>query len=93
MQVRRLGWAGVEVECDGEMLVIDYVQDKAALTPFLRSPDEASPNRPVRVALRARFSRIFTPTTPIPTRSRLRCGLMHRSSGRNRLRATQTTWC
>ncbi len=43
MQIRRLGWAGVEVECDGETLVIDYVQDKAALTPFLRSPDEAFP--------------------------------------------------
>lgn len=43
MQVRRLGWAGVEVECDGETLLIDYVQDKAALALFLRSPDEAFP--------------------------------------------------
>ncbi|MFD5824102.1 MBL fold metallo-hydrolase [Lentzea sp. NPDC060358] len=31
MRVRRLGWAGVEVEAGGERLVIDYVQD---LTPL-----------------------------------------------------------
>lgn len=29
MRLRRLGWAGVEIECDGETLVIDYVQDKS----------------------------------------------------------------
>ena len=43
MRIRRLGWAGVEVECDGETLVIDYVQDLAPLAPFLRSPDEPFP--------------------------------------------------
>ena len=43
MHVRRLGWAGVEIECDGETLVIDYVQDKTPMAPFLRSPDEAFP--------------------------------------------------
>ncbi len=43
MQIRRLGWAGVEIECDGETLVIDYVQDKLPMAPFLRSPDEVFP--------------------------------------------------
>lgn len=43
MRIRRLGWAGVEVECDGETLVIDYVQDLAPMAPFLRSPDEPFP--------------------------------------------------
>lgn len=40
--MRRLGWAGVEIECAGETLVIDYVQDTSPLAP-LRSPDEPFP--------------------------------------------------
>ncbi len=43
MRLRRLGWAGVEIECDGETLVIDYVQDTAPMAPLLRSPDEPFP--------------------------------------------------
>ncbi len=43
MRIRRLGWAGVEIECDGETLLIDYVQDKSPMAPFLRSPDEPFP--------------------------------------------------
>lgn len=43
MKMRRLGWAGVELECDGETLVIDYVRDKAPMAPMLRSPDEPFP--------------------------------------------------
>lgn len=43
MSMRRLGWAGVELECDGESLVIDYVQDIAPMRPLLRSPDEPFP--------------------------------------------------
>lgn len=31
MRVRRLGWAGVEIEARGERLVIDYVQDLSPL--------------------------------------------------------------
>ena len=43
MRIRRLGWAGVEVECEGETLVIDYVQDTSPMAPFLRGPDEPFP--------------------------------------------------
>jgi L-ascorbate metabolism protein UlaG (beta-lactamase superfamily) len=42
VRMRRLGWAGVEMECDGETLVIDYVQDTSPLAQ-LRSPDEPFP--------------------------------------------------
>ena len=38
MRLQRLGWAGLEIECDGESLVIDYVQDKSPMAPFLRDP-------------------------------------------------------
>ncbi len=43
MRLRRLGWAGVEIECDDEILLIDYVQDTAPMAAFLRSPDEPFP--------------------------------------------------
>ena len=43
MKYRRLGWAGVELECGGETLVIDYVQDKTPLAPVLRRSDEPFP--------------------------------------------------
>ena len=43
MRMRRLGWAGVEIDCGGETLVIDYVQDTAPMAPVLRSPDEPFP--------------------------------------------------
>ena len=44
MRFRRLGWAGVEIECDDETLIIDYVQDKSPMLPLLRSPDELFPS-------------------------------------------------
>ncbi|MEV0505619.1 MBL fold metallo-hydrolase, partial [Streptomyces spectabilis] len=31
MRVRRLGWAGLEIEAGGERLVIDYVRDLSPL--------------------------------------------------------------
>jgi L-ascorbate metabolism protein UlaG (beta-lactamase superfamily) len=34
---RRLGWAGVEIECAGETLLIDYIQDTSQLATILRS--------------------------------------------------------
>lgn len=43
MQMRRLGWAGVEIECDDQTLVIDYVQDKSPMARLLRGPDEPFP--------------------------------------------------
>lgn len=42
VRVRRLGWAGVEIECAGETLLIDYVQDISQL-PMIRNPDEQFP--------------------------------------------------
>lgn len=39
---RRLGWAGVEIEYDGQTLVIDYIRDTSPLVP-LRGPDEPFP--------------------------------------------------
>jgi L-ascorbate metabolism protein UlaG (beta-lactamase superfamily) len=42
IRMRRLGWAGVEIECNGETLLIDYIQDTSSLFP-LRSPDEPFP--------------------------------------------------
>lgn len=40
--MRRLGWVGVEIECDGEPLVIDYSHDISPLVP-LHSPNEPFP--------------------------------------------------
>ena len=44
MRLRRLGWAGLEIECGGETLLIDYVQDTAPMAPLLRTPDEPFPS-------------------------------------------------
>lgn len=43
MRLRRLGWAGVEIESDGETLVIDYVQDKSPMAPLLRNSEVSFP--------------------------------------------------
>ncbi|GAA4199787.1 MBL fold metallo-hydrolase [Pedobacter jeongneungensis] len=42
LRMRRLGWAGVEIECDGEILLIDYIQDTSPLVQ-LRSQQEPFP--------------------------------------------------
>jgi len=42
MRMRRLGWAGVEIEFDNKTLLIDYVQDTSPLVQ-LRSPNEPFP--------------------------------------------------
>ncbi len=39
LRLRRLGWAGVELEFNGETLLIDYIQDTKPLVQ-LRSPQE-----------------------------------------------------
>lgn len=38
MQIHRLGWAGLELEADGETAVVDLFQDGAALAPFVGEP-------------------------------------------------------
>jgi L-ascorbate metabolism protein UlaG (beta-lactamase superfamily) len=42
VRMRRLGWAGVEIECAGETLLIDYVQDISQLA-MMRNPAERFP--------------------------------------------------
>ncbi|MET4138257.1 MBL fold metallo-hydrolase [Pedobacter sp. UYP1] len=39
---RRLGWAGIEIECAGETLLIDYIQDTSQLA-MIRTPNESFP--------------------------------------------------
>ena len=41
-RLRRLGWAGVEIEYDHQTLLIDYIRDTSPLVP-LRSADEPFP--------------------------------------------------
>ena len=43
MRIRRLGWAGVELEASGESLVIDLLQDSSPLTPFVGEPQDELP--------------------------------------------------
>lgn len=42
LKLRRLGWAGVEIEYDNQTLLIDYIQDTSPLVP-LRGPNEPFP--------------------------------------------------
>ncbi len=43
MRLQRLGWPGVEIEANGESIVIDYIQDTTPLVPVLRSKHEPFP--------------------------------------------------
>jgi len=43
MNVRRLGWAGIEVEVDGATLVVDLFEDASPLEPFVGPPHEPLP--------------------------------------------------
>ena len=43
MNVRRLGWAGIEVEVDGATLVVDLFEDASPLEPFVGAPHEPLP--------------------------------------------------
>jgi L-ascorbate metabolism protein UlaG (beta-lactamase superfamily) len=43
LRMRRLGWSGVEIEYNNEILLIDYIQDTATLVP-LRSMVEPFPS-------------------------------------------------
>ena len=38
MIVRRLGWAGIELEAEGETLLVDLMEDASALEPFVGLP-------------------------------------------------------
>lgn len=43
MRLRRLGWAGIEIEYNDETVLIDYIRDTAPMAPLLRGPDEPFP--------------------------------------------------
>ncbi|MGZ6645427.1 MAG: MBL fold metallo-hydrolase [Solirubrobacteraceae bacterium] len=53
MRVRRLGWAGLELEAEGETAVIDLLEDVGPLAPFIGAPREAlpAPSAPGAVSL------------------------------------------
>jgi L-ascorbate metabolism protein UlaG (beta-lactamase superfamily) len=38
MRIRRLGWAGLELEAEGESAVVDLFQDGSSLEPFVGAP-------------------------------------------------------
>ena len=43
MQIRRLGWAGLEIEAGGVTMVIDLLEDVGSMTRFVGEPREALP--------------------------------------------------
>ncbi len=53
LQIRRLGWAGIEVNSAGTTLVIDMIASFGAMEPFISEPREPlpQPSRPVDAAL------------------------------------------
>ncbi|MBK5231637.1 MAG: MBL fold metallo-hydrolase [Thermoleophilia bacterium] len=53
LQITRLGWAGIQLECDGHSLVIDLFETRDAMAPFI---DEVTgplppPSGPIDLAL------------------------------------------
>lgn len=43
MRIRRLGWAGVELEVDGALLLVDLMEDASPLAPWVGEPHTALP--------------------------------------------------
>src|SRR5712671_6743339 len=43
MRIRRLGWAGIELEADGQTVLIDALQDTTPLAEFVGEPRDALP--------------------------------------------------
>ncbi|MFK0247765.1 MBL fold metallo-hydrolase [Amycolatopsis azurea] len=61
MRVRRLGWAGLEIEADGQRLVIDYVRDLSPLfTGWKPGEGLVMPNGKVAAALVTHLHRDHT---------------------------------
>jgi L-ascorbate metabolism protein UlaG (beta-lactamase superfamily) len=52
MIVRRLGWAGIELEAEGETLLVDLMEDASGMEPFVGPPHGPlpPPSRPDAVA-------------------------------------------
>ncbi|WP_030683098.1 MBL fold metallo-hydrolase [Streptomyces sp. NRRL B-1347] len=76
MRVRRLGWAGLEIEAGGQRLVIDYVRDLSPLfTGWMPGEGLAAPSGKVAVALVTHLHRdhadaaaladVLTPGAPV----------------------------
>ena len=53
LQIRRLGWAGIELNCDDHRLVIDLFENRTAMAPFIEevSGPLPPPGGPVDLAL------------------------------------------
>lgn len=53
LRITRLGWAGIQLECDGQLLVIDLFETSDAMAPFIDevSGPLPSPSGPVDFAL------------------------------------------
>ena len=82
---RHLGWAGVEIEHDGQTLLTDCIKDSF---PLIAAEATTSPQpRGASVALVTHLH-FITPTTP-PSPPRWR--MVRRSSVQNRIRARATT--
>ncbi|MEV5595321.1 hypothetical protein [Streptomyces sp. NPDC052496] len=45
MRLRRLGWAGVELEHAGQALVIDLIEDASPLFSYEKFPAASAPGR------------------------------------------------
>ncbi|MGK2931203.1 MAG: MBL fold metallo-hydrolase [Solirubrobacterales bacterium] len=52
-ELRRLGWAGIELKCEGHRLVIDLFENRTAMAPFIKevSGPLLPPGGPVDLAL------------------------------------------
>ena len=53
LEIRRLGWAGIELNCEGHRLVIDLFENRTAMAPFIEevSGPLPPPSGPVDLAL------------------------------------------
>ncbi len=53
LQIRRLGWAGLELRCGGDTLVVDLFEDRYSMAPFLEEVTGPlpPPQAPVAAAL------------------------------------------
>ena len=68
MQIRRLGWAGLELESDGHVALVDLLQDTDWIAGFVGEPRTELPGPPSPPTWPS--SPTCTPTTPTPPRWR-----------------------
>ena len=82
MRIRWLGWAGVEIEAQDERVLVDPLQDAAAVFGWLGERGRAIPLPEVVAAAQGRLpgsSPTFTAITPTPARCAPLCASTRRS--------------